>query len=210
MSPALNLPRLYAVLDPSILPIRDSGGTAIHFAEELLDAGVELLQLRDKRSPSRQVLSLARELRRINRGRAMLIMNDRADLCLAADFSGVHLGQEDLSPPAARRILDQQTIIGCSTHNLEQVREADQSPADYIALGPIFETRSKERPDPVIGVEALRKARRLTSKPLVAIGGITPENCAAVLEAGADSVAVISSLLESPRKTVEQFHQILG
>jgi thiamine-phosphate pyrophosphorylase len=128
------------------------------------------------------------------------------------------LGQDDLSPAAARQIFSavdrydkrKSLVIGFSTHNLEQVKEADSMPVDYIAVGPVFSTTSKARPDPVTGVEGVRQARLLTSKPLVAIGGITRKNCRQVVEAGADSVAVIADLLESPVKALEEFHLILG
>ena len=155
------------------------------------------------------MLSHARELRRRLDG-ARLIMNDRADLCLAAGFDGVHVGQEDLSAEGARRVVGEKLWVGVSTHVPEQVRAAAGGPADYVAVGPVFSTSSKANPDPVIGLEGLRVARRLTRKPLVAIGGITRENCAAVLAAGADSLAVISDLLGSPGKSAEEFLRRLG
>lgn len=138
-----------------------------------------------------------------------LIMNDRADLALAADFDGVHVGQDDLSPESVRKIIGPDRWLGVSTHNPEQVAEADKTSADYIAIGPVFATSSKERPDPVVGLEGVRRARQLTRKPLVAIGGITRANAAAVIEAGADSVAVISDLLRDPGKSAEAFFRIL-
>jgi thiamine-phosphate pyrophosphorylase len=143
-----------------------------------------------------------------------LIMNDRADLCVAAEFDGVHVGQEDLSPEAVRWILSRGEAgpdrwLGVSTHNPDQLREADLTSADYLAIGPVFATSSKEKPDPVVGLEGVRRARTLTRKPLVAIGGITRANAASVIEAGADSVAVISDLLRDPRKSAEEFFRIL-
>lgn len=141
--------------------------------------------------------------------RLRLIMNDRADLCLAVGWDGVHVGQNDLSPASARQILGSSRWLGVSTHNPEQVGEADQSPADYIAIGPVFSTLSKANPDPVIGLEGVRAARRLTQKPLVAIGGITRQNCRSVIDAGADSVAVISDLVREPGKSAEEFLCIL-
>ena len=167
----------------------------LYFAEELLRGGATLIQYRNKSSDARAMLTHARELRRVTLGRAKLIMNDRTDLCLAAGCDGVHLGQEDLSPAAARSILES--------------AEADHLPVDYIAIGPVFATGSKVRPDPVIGLEGVREARRVTSKPLVAIGGITRENCLQVIEAGANSVAVIADLVESPSTATEQFLRIL-
>ena len=138
-----------------------------------------------------------------------LIMNDRADLCLAAEFDGVHVGQEDLSPESVRKIIGPERWLGVSTHNPEQIREADLTSADYLAIGPVFPTSSKEKPDPVVGLEGVRRARALTRKPLVAIGGITRTNARSVIEAGADSVAVISDLLRDPRKSAEEFFRIL-
>jgi len=138
-----------------------------------------------------------------------LIMNDRADLCLAAEFDGVHVGQDDLSPESVRTIIGPKRWMGVSTHNADQLREADLSSADYLAIGPVFQTSSKERPDPVVGLEGVRRARALTQRPLVAIGGITRANAASVMEAGADAVAVISDLLRDPRKSAEEFLRIL-
>ncbi len=138
----------------------------------------------------------------------IMIINDRADLCLAAGFDGLHVGQDDLSPEAARLIIGARWL-GVSTHNLEQLAEADQTSADYLAIGPIFATSSKANPDPVVGLEGLRRARELTRKPLVAIGGITRANGRSVIDAGADSVAVISDLLRDPRKSAEEFLGIL-
>jgi thiamine-phosphate pyrophosphorylase len=139
----------------------------------------------------------------------LLIMNDRADLCLAAGFDGVHVGQDDLSPGAVRAIIGPDRWLGVSTHNPEQLRESDRTSADYLAIGPVFATSSKQNPDPVVGLEGVRRARSLTRKPLVAIGGITRANAASVIEAGADSVAVISDLLRDPRKSAEEFFRIL-
>jgi thiamine-phosphate pyrophosphorylase len=200
------LPRLYAIIDAAFFP---DTAALLAFAGELRAAGVKLFQYRNKSGTARQMLSQARELRRKLEG-ARLIMNDRADLCLAAGFDGVHLGQEDLSPEGARRIVGEKLWVGVSTHNPEQVRGEASSSADYVAVGPVFATSSKANPDPVIGLEGVRAARRLTQKPLVAIGGITRENCRSVLEAGADAVAVISDLLDNPRKSAEEFLRHLG
>jgi thiamine-phosphate pyrophosphorylase len=140
----------------------------------------------------------------------LLIMNDRADLCLAARFNGVHVGQDDLSPEGARKVCAEPLIVGVSTHNLEQLRAADTAPVDYIAIGPIFATASKINPDPVVGLEGLRQAHAATKKPLVAIGGITLKNCQSVMDCGADSVAVISALVSNPRQKAAEFLRILG
>jgi thiamine-phosphate pyrophosphorylase len=205
------LPRFYPILDASCF---SSALALIAAAEELVSAGVTLIQYRNKSGNARVVLEQARELRRRCRTRVSdlhfkLIMNDRADLCLAAEFDGVHVGQEDLSPESVRGIIGVGRWLGVSTHNPEQMMEADRSSADYVAIGPVFSTSSKEKPDPVVGLEGVRRARGLTRKPLVAIGGITRENAAAVIAAGADSVAVISGLLREPRKSAEDFFRIL-
>jgi thiamine-phosphate pyrophosphorylase len=197
------LPRVYAILDPAGL---DEHTSVADFARELIAGGVSLLQYRNKSGNARRMLDDARALRQL---KAKLIMNDRADLCLAASFDGVHVGQDDLSPAAVRSIIAGK-ILGVSTHNPEQVRAADLTPADYIAVGPVFATGSKMNPDPVIGLDGVRRARTLTGKPLVAIGGITRQNCRSVIDAGADCVAVISDLLVEPRKSAEAFLRILG
>jgi thiamine-phosphate pyrophosphorylase len=156
------------------------------------------------------MLGQARELKcRLGKS-VKLIMNDRADLALVAEFDGVHIGQDDLSPEAARKVIGDGLWLGVSTHTAEQVQEADRSSADYIAVGPVFATASKVNPSPVIGIEGVRTARALTRKPLVAIGGITRANCRSVIDAGADSVAVISDLLREPGKSAEAFLRILG
>jgi thiamine-phosphate pyrophosphorylase len=211
----MNLPRVYPILDLSyFVSAPDAVADVVRFGEELLRGGAAVIQYRDKSSDVRRFLSCARELRRITRNRATLIVNDRVDLCLAADADGVHLGQDDLSPDAAQKIFESaghsSLFIGFSTHNVDQVQEADAFPVDYIAVGPVFATASKANPDPVIGLEGVRAARAATSKPLVAIGGITRKNCRQVVEAGADSVAVIADLLESPVKALEEFLRILG
>lgn len=210
------LPRLYPIIDIACFAKeRDAVAGVLRFAESLLAGGATILQLRDKSGDVRRFLSCARELRRITRDHALLIINDRADLALASHADGVHLGQDDIPPAAVRPIFDasptgrSQLRIGFSTHNPDQVRLAEAMPVDYIAIGPVFATLSKENPDPVIGLEGVRQARRVTAKPLVAIGGITRANCRQVREAGADSVAVISDLFESPVKAVEEFLSIL-
>jgi thiamine-phosphate pyrophosphorylase len=198
--------RLYPIVDAACFSSTED--LAI-FAEGLVAAGCTLLQYRNKRGNPRVMLEQARELKKHVGGAVRLIMNDRADLCLAAEFDGVHVGQDDLSPEAVRRIIGPDRWLGVSTHNPEQLREARKTSADYLAVGPVFSTSSKEKPDPVVGLEGVRRARQLTRKPLVAIGGITRANAASVIEAGADSVAVISDLLREPRKSAEEFFRVL-
>jgi thiamine-phosphate pyrophosphorylase len=212
----ISVPRLYAILDAAFFSTTEN---LMACADELAACGCTLLQYRNKSGTARSMLDQARELRRQLRARApaphlstpqvRLIMNDRADLALIAEFDGVHVGQDDLAPEAVRKIIGPDRWLGVSTHNPEQLTEADRTSADYLAIGPVFSTSSKERPDPVVGLEGVRRARLLTRKPLVAIGGITRENAASVIEAGADSVAVISDLLREPRKSAEEFFRIL-
>ncbi len=201
------LPRLYPIVDASCF--REYAGL-FAAAEELVAAGCTLLQYRDKSGNARQMLDQARELRARLGPSVKLIMNDRADLCLAAAFDGLHIGQDDLSPESARRIIGPDRRLGVSTHNPEQLAEADKTSADYLAIGPVFATSSKVNPDPTVGLEGVRRARELTNKPLVAIGGITRSNARSVIDAGADSVAVISDLLRDPRKSAEEFLKVLG
>jgi thiamine-phosphate pyrophosphorylase len=202
----IDLPRLYAIIDASCYP--DSAALQ-KAGEEMIAGGCTLLQYRNKNGNARTMLEQARELRRFSGKRVRLIMNDRADLCLAAGFDGVHVGQDDLSTEAVRRIIGPERWLGVSTHNPEQLRVADSTSADYLAMGPVFSTSRKENPDPVVGLEGVRRARQLTRKPLVAIGGITRRNAASVIAAGADAVAVISDLLRDPRKSAEEFFRIL-
>jgi len=152
---------------------------------------------------------LAKSATRIGQSSIRLIMNDRADLCLAAECDGVHVGQDDLSAESVRRIIGPDRLLGVSTHNPEQLREADLTSANYLAIGPVFATSSKQNPDPVVGLEGVRRAQALTRKPLVAIGGITRANAVSVVDAGADAVAVISDLMPDPRKSAEEFLRIL-
>jgi len=208
----ISLPCFYPILDTSFF---SGSEVLLEAAERLITAGVGILQYRNKSSDAARMLIEARELRQhvlsLHGGESVrLIMNDRADLCLAADFDGVHVGQDDLSSESARKIVGPDRWLGISTHNPEQVRVADKTSADYIAIGPVFGTASKSNPDPVLGLDGVREARKLTRKRLVAIGGITRANCQSVIDAGADSVTVISDLLPDPGKSAEEFLRILG
>ena len=200
------LARLYAILDAACFP---DAAEMFAAAEEFVSAGATVLQYRNKSGNARRMLEHAESLKGLLGSRLKLIMNDRADLCLAAGFDGLHVGQDDLSPEAARRIIGPARWLGVSTHNPEQLAEADKTSADYLAIGPVFATTSKANPDPVVGLEGIRRARELTPKPLVAIGGITRANACSVIEAGADAVAVISDLLLDPGKSAEEFLRIL-
>ena len=200
------LSRLYPILDAGCFSDTPS---LVAAAEELAAAGVTLIQYRNKSGNARVMLEQARELKTRLGSSIRLIMNDRADLCLIAEFDGVHVGQDDLLPESVRGIIGAECWLGVSTHNPEQLAEADTTSADYLAIGPVFSTSSKDQADPVVGLEGVRRVRQLTRKPLVAIGGITRANAASVIEAGADSVAVISDLLREPRKSAEEFFSIL-
>jgi len=188
------LPRFYAIFDVDRLvgrPVESVCGT-------LLDAGVRLFQYRDKRASSRQMFEgVSRLVPMIREQGGKLIVNDRADIALVAGTDGVHLGRDDLPLDFARRILGLNMMLGCSTHNLGQLRQAEMSDPDYVAFGPIFATTSKEAPDPVVGLDGLRQARQATTRPLVAIGGITMANARQVIESGADCVAAITGLLNA-------------
>jgi thiamine-phosphate pyrophosphorylase len=184
-------PTLYAILDPEQIRL-----PMLEIADRLARGGVEIIQLRDKTASPRNIFAQTLELAAFLAPRGVrFILNDRPDIARIAGAGGVHVGQEDLPPEAARRICPAPCWVGVSTHNLEQLREAALTSADYIAVGPIFATTTKRNPDPVVGLELLREARRMTDKPLVAIGGITLERAADVYRSGADSIAVIRDLV---------------
>jgi thiamine-phosphate pyrophosphorylase len=202
----IQLPRLYAIVDSACFGSTEG---CVDFAAELAAAGCALLQYRNKTAHARTILDQSRQLKQRLGDSVRLIMNDRADLCLAAGFDGVHVGQDDLYPESVRKIIGPDRWLGLSTHNPEQLLGADLTSADYLAIGPVFATSSKDKPDPVVGLEGVRRARQMTRKPLVAIGGITRDKAASVVNAGADCVAVISDLLREPRKSAEAFLRIL-
>ena len=193
--PRVTLPKLYAILDADLLAQRNISLET--FSRDLYSAGVRCMQYRDKSAPAAKLLAAARMLRASLPGDVLLFLNDRADICALSNCAGLHIGQEDLSPAGARRVIGSAPLLGISTHNESQIAIADEAEVDYIAIGPVFATTSKAKPDPVIGLDGLRRARGLTSKPLVAIGGITQSNARSVIDAGADSIAVISALVPS-------------
>jgi thiamine-phosphate pyrophosphorylase len=207
------LPRLYPILDADALA--RAGVPLTTAAQALYDAGLRWVQYRDKQGSDAAVAESMRELRVIfPAGSSVLLLNDRVHLCGQTGSDGVHIGQEDMAPAEARRVLDigggPGRLLGVSTHSVAQARAAlATGAADYLAIGPVYATGSKKNPDPVVGLEGVRAARALTRLPLVAIGGISRETARAVLEAGADAVAVISALLpEGGRdviKTVRDF-----
>jgi thiamine-phosphate pyrophosphorylase len=185
-------PRFYPIIDTAVLARTEF--SPIQVAEEAASAGVKIIQYRHKDNWAQANFDDAKAIDAICREAAILfVVNDRADYAHLLGV-GLHIGQEDLPPVAARKVVAN-AVIGFSTHNALQLRRANEEPADYLSLGPIFSTQSKKRPDPVVGIDGLKALRVLTTKPLVAIGGITLENAPAVLAAGADSVAVISGFL---------------
>jgi thiamine-phosphate pyrophosphorylase len=189
----LVLPRLYVILDAGMLT-----EPAGELTRKLMDAGVKLLQYRAKDAGARELWAESRAIGEVaRRANCMFIVNDRPDVAYLAGADGVHVGQDDLDVEQARKVIGADRWVGVSTHNLEQFQAAAATSADYIAVGPIFPTSSKANPDPVIGTDLLRRVRALSEKPIVAIGGITLDRAAEVLEAGANSVAVISDILKS-------------
>ncbi len=224
----LRLPRLYVIVDAGVLAAKGLGVEAM--AAELAAGGVTLVQYRDKDGGPQDVLAGAAALKARMGSECLLVMNDRVDLALLAGFGGVHVGQGDLSPEDAKAVAlsrdtppyrgetakgwgSQGLVVGVSTHTEEQVRRADRGAADYLAIGPVFATGTKADAAEVVGLEGVWRARVLTSKPLVAIGGITLGNARSVLEAGADSVAVISGMFVEGRTVAEvarDFLEVLG
>jgi thiamine-phosphate pyrophosphorylase len=192
MLPRVTLPKFYPILDPEIAARH--GVDPIAAAEQILEGGATILQFRFKGFFSREVFAQMERVAELCRtAQALFVVNDRADLAFITG-AALHLGQEDLTPTAARKVVGAKTLIGFSTHNESQLRAAAAEPGDYLALGPIFGTASKQNPDPVVGLDELRRLRPLTDRPLVAIGGITRANAQSVLDAGANSVAIIGDL----------------
>ena len=209
----MKLPRVYPILDTETLVNRGVGIEVA--AAAFLEGGAGVLQFRHKGHWSREVFAIAQGVARLCReAGAPLIVNDRADIAMLLE-AGLHLGQDDLQPRDARKLLGPDATIGCSSHNVQQLCAAGGEPVDYVALGPIFTTGSKQNPDPVVGMAEVERCRPLLDKPLVAIGGITTENAAAVLRSGADSLALISGLLpenptaQSLRKRMEEWQLLV-
>lgn len=203
----LVMPRLYVILDAALVH-----RAVLGLAEQLIDAGVRLLQYRDKAGTAAATLETSKALAQIAyKSAATFFVNDRPDIAFLSGASGVHLGQDDLSVEQARSVVGRDHRVGVSTHNREQFITAAATSADYIAIGPIFTTTSKANPDPVVGTETISQLRALTDKPIVAIGGIRLESAEAVLQAGANSVAVISDILlaRDPRERAARFVQRL-
>jgi thiamine-phosphate pyrophosphorylase len=199
---------------PKVYPITDTNLSGLSHAEQidrLIAGGATLIQLRDKHAAPRDFYRQAEAALQIARNHDVrLIINDRVDIALALGADGVHLGQTDMPVAAARRLLGESVIVGISTHNLEQAKLAANMPVDYVAFGPIFETSTKENPDPIAGLEALRAVRTIVGAlPLVAIGGITLVNAEKPWRAGADAVSAIAAFVSDPSRIPESMRQML-
>jgi thiamine-phosphate pyrophosphorylase len=209
----MRLPRVYPIVDTESLAARHlSLETA---AAAFLEGGAGILQIRHKAHWTRAIFDSARVIARLCReAGATFIVNDRADIAMLLE-AGVHVGQEDLTPRDVRKLVGSEPPLGYSSHNMQQLCAAGGEPVDYVAFGPVFRTASKQNPDPVVGLDEIRRCRPLLEKPLVAIGGITLDNAPSVLEAGADSLAVIAGLIpasptaQTLRERMEQWQQLL-
>jgi len=203
---SLILPKIYAITDRQL-----SGLDHAEQVKRLIDGGATLIQLREKRLSSGDFLREAEAAWRVaNDNHVALIINDRVDIAIAIDATGVHLGQDDLPIEAARPLMTKPCVVGYSTHTLEQIKAAARFPITYLAFGPVFATGTKPEHEPVVGLNRLREAKQISNHlPLVAIGGITAANVREVLEAGADSVAVISAVVGDPGKITQNMQRIL-
>jgi thiamine-phosphate pyrophosphorylase len=198
-----------------IYPLTDVRLSGLSHAEQVIrlsNGGANLIQLREKNLTPREFFKQAEEASQIARQRGVrIVINDRVDIALAIEAYGVHLGQDDFPPEAARRLLGDTAIIGVSTHNVEQARLAARLPVNYLAIGPIFATYSKCNSEPVLGLDGLRNVRDAVGDfPLVAIGGISHANALEVLESGADAIAVISALLANPDEVTDRTKKLIG
>lgn len=200
----LNLPTIYPITDTRIINLSHA-----EQVKRLISGGAKMIQLREKIASPKDFFDQAKEALVIGRkSKVKIIINDRIDIALALKADGVHLGQNDISPEKARAILGDKAIIGFSTHNLQEAVEALKLPIDYVALGPVFATKTKENPENTIGIENLKKVREVIQDfPLVAIGGINLRNFQDVLSAGADSVAIISDLISDVDKITEKMRE---
>ena len=199
----LVMPRLYVILDAGLVH-----GSLLEFSQQLIDSGVRILQYRHKTAAAKSMLRECKAVAKAaNEAGVSFLVNDRPDVAFLANATGVHVGQDDLGVEQARSIVGAERWVGVSTHNREQFAAAAATSADYIAIGPIFETSSKANPDPAVGVDVIRALRALTEKPIVAIGGISMDRAEEVLRAGADSVAVIGDILlaANPKERARQF-----
>ena len=204
MKEFFQLPRVYPITDTQL-----SGLTHVQQIKMFVAGGATLVQIREKHASSLEFYKAAREACAV--APVTLIINDRADIAQAVGAVGVHLGQDDMPPEAARRLLGSEAVVGFSTHSVQQAIKAANWPVDYIAIGPVFATSTKVNPDAVVGLEGVRAVRdAIGGRQLVGIGGITPANARAVIEAGADSVAMISGLLTGPGDIASRLRELLA
>ena len=203
----MKIPKIYPVTN-----VRMTNLTHVEQVRRLCEGGAEFIQLREKNASSPDFYEAAKEAIKFARSQNVkIIINDRVDIALALSADGVHLGQDDLPPENARKILGGEAVIGFSTHNLKQAIEAVKLPIDYLAIGPVFATHTKENPDEVVEIEIVKKVRTAIGDfPLVAIGGINSSNFQSVLDAGADSVAIVGGLLSEPDKIAEKMREFLN
>ena len=203
----LLLPKIYPITDTRI-----SGISHVAQVEKLIEGGANFIQLREKYAASQEFYEAAKLALEYARTRGVkIIINDRADIALALGADGVHLGQDDLPPSEARKILGEKAIIGFSTHNLEQAVRAAELPIDYLAIGPVYATTTKENPDQTVGLEGIKTVRKAVGDfPLVAIGGINYHNYRQIFESGADSAAIISDLISDADKIGEKMRLYLN
>lgn len=199
------LPKIYPITDTRL-----SGLSLVEQVRKLIAGGAKLVQLRDKNASPRDFYEQAVECVRIAHEHSVrVIINDRVDIALTANADGVHLGQDDMPPENARVLLGVNAIIGFSTHSVEQAKRAKDLPIDYIAVGPIFATATKENPDPVVGLDGLNAVKAVGGDmPIVAIGGINETNIHSVFAAGGDSAAIIGSVISDPEKITSQFARL--
>jgi len=199
----MKLPRFYPILDT--VTLQRCGVDAIDAAEALLTAGARIVQLRHKGHFDRTTYAKAQQIASLcDQADVLLVINDRVDVAMLLN-AAVHVGQDDLPPSHARRLAGNSRILGFSTHNEKQLKAAASEPIDYVALGPIFGTISKQNPDPQVGVAELRRLKPLARVPLVAIGGITRATAPEVWAAGADSIAVVGDLYPDVRRSAEEW-----
>lgn len=201
----LSLPKIYPLTDAAL-----SGSTHAEQVVALTEGGARFVQIREKNAPSDEFYNSVIEcIQAAEATGTKIIVNDRVDIATAAGANGVHLGQMDLPPAEARKLLGEEALIGISTHSIEQVRQALEMPVDYIAFGPIWPTRTKENPDPIVGLAMLIEVKRIAGPlPVVAIGGINASNLAATLSTGADSAAIVSDLYRGREPIASRYREL--
>ncbi|MCD6231947.1 thiamine phosphate synthase [Candidatus Aerophobetes bacterium] len=209
MKPQLPLGSIYLLTDPNL----SSGRTHEEVVRESIAGGAKIIQLRDKIATTRKLIEIGKKLREMTlKAGVIFIVNDRVDIALSVDADGVHLGEDDMPIAYARKILGEGKIIGISVDNVEKAKIAEAEGADYIALGPIFSTKTKINAGEPVGVEEIKKVKSIVRLPVIAIGGINLQNIQLVAMAGADSVAVISAVVGAPdiRRAMKELVEKMG